>query len=319
MKIDGIAISKVKNKKDFFRFMDELNIQGNTFIIKPNWVDGTEGSFTEAKVLEFLFDYLKGRRIFIVESYTVWRNKPCIEEGKEEIPADKGNLIDAKSKWEWIKQQDNWFLENKGIKALLKKYKVEYINITEEVWSGRTADPKIIKELVEKRYKPVMFQELYSYVPEKLFGLKDATLISFSKLKAGNPGNMTASTKNIFGLIPDPSRWPKYHGKNNKIIAQSICDENKIYRSLFNTVFIAEGIFTTVEGNWPEEFQTVKDWGQIVGGRNSACVDAMTAAMIGLDYKKISYLPPAIKTFGNFDKAILKRIPKEFIKPLRLP
>ena len=62
----------------------------------------------------------------------------------------------------------------------------------------------------------------------------------------------------------------------------------------------------------------VRNWGQIVGGINSAEVDAVIAAMIGLDYNKISYLPPAIETFGDFDRTILNRIPKEFIKPIKL-
>ena len=318
MKINNIIVSKIKDKEDFFEFMNELNIQGDTFVIKPNWVDGTEGSFTEARVLEFIFDYLKNKKIFIIESYTLWRNQPLTEEGKGGVPEKQGNLTDAKLWWAWIKEQDNWFLEIKKIKPLLDRYNVEYINITEEVWSDRTVNPEIIKKLVEKKYEPVMFEELYSYIPQKLFDLKGANLISFSKLKTGQPGNITASTKNIFGLIPDPTRWPKYHGENNKIIAQSIVDENKIYRSLFDTLFIVEGIFTAICGNWPDEFETIRNWGQIVGGKNSAEVDAVIATIIGLDYKKISYLPLTIKTFGDFDKNILDKLPQKFIKPIKL-
>lgn len=318
MKVNDIVISKVENQRDFSRFMDELNLQGNVFIIKPNWVDGTDGSFTEARVLELVFEYLKDKKLFIIESYTIWRNQPCTEQGVEEIPASKGNLIDAKSKHEWIEKQDNWFLENKGIEALLEKYNVEYINITEEVWSGRTVDAGTIQELVDGNYKPVMFKELYSYVPQKLFDVKGATLISLSKLKTGQPGNITASTKNIFGLIPDPSRFPKYHGENNKLIAQSIVDANKIYRSLFKTVFITEGIFTAISGCWPENFETIRNWGQIVGGRNSAEVDSVIATMIGLAHDKISYLPLVKETFGGFNQDVLNKIPKEFIKPINL-
>jgi hypothetical protein len=87
---------------------------------------------------------------------------------------------------------------------------------------------------------------------------------------------------------------------------------------LFDTVFIAEGIFTAIEGTWPEDFKTIRNWGQIVGGRNSAEVDAVIATMIGMDYSKIGCLPLTIETFGDFDKQVLKKIPAEFIKPIKL-
>lgn len=299
--------------------MDTLELTGEVFIIKPNWVDGVEGSSTGAKILEFIFDYLKDKKVFIIESYTIWRNQKYIEEGIEEIPPEKGNIIDAKEEWVWIRNQDEWFLENNGIRQLLDKYNVKYINITEEVWSGRTVNETTIRELVEKKFNPVKHKELYSYIPKKLYELRGSTLISLSKLKTGQPGNITASTKNVFGLIPDPSRWPKYHGENDNELSSSIIDANKIYRSLFNTIFIAEGIFSAVCGNWPDDFEVIKNWGQIVGGTNSVEVDAIIATLIGLDYNNITYLPPIIEEFGDFDKSKINDIPQEYYKPIKLP
>ena len=35
MKINNVVIDKIKDKDDFFKFMDELNLQGEVFIVKP--------------------------------------------------------------------------------------------------------------------------------------------------------------------------------------------------------------------------------------------------------------------------------------------
>jgi len=312
MKIGEIVLNNIRNKKDFIRFMDELNLEGETFIIKPNWVDCRKGSFTEARILELIFDYLKGKKLFIIESYTSWRNEPYFN-GEE---VDHSDLAEGKLKWTWFKEQDNWFLNNTNIKNLLEKYGVEYINITNEVWKGEVADNNLIKKLAEKKFRPLAFKEFYSYVPKKLFELKDATLISLSKIKTERlPFGVSASTKNIFGLIPDPCRH-KYHGKNHKLISQSILDINKIYRTLFKTVFVVEGIYTSMI-DYMTSNKLVENLGIIFGGKNSVEVDSILLNMNNLDYRDVDYLLLAEKEFGGFNRDIFRYIPTKFLKSLK--
>jgi uncharacterized protein (DUF362 family) len=309
MIINNTIIEKIEKKNDFTDFIKKLNIKDNTIIIKPNWVNTIEGSFTEKEVLELFFEYFKDKRIVIIESYSAWRN-----QYSEDILSKNSSLLNAKKKWDLIKDQDNWFLENKKIKELIDKYNVKYINITEEVWSKRVVDAKVIKKIVASKYDKLKFEEFYSYIPTKLFDLKDSTLISLSKIKTEKrPFGISASTKNLFGLIPDPSRY-NYHGENQELIPQSILDINKIYRSLFNCVFIVEGIYNLTLDYIGSNPKIIKNWGKIIAGRNSSEIDAISLTLMGKNYLDIEYLDLIRKNFGDFNINILKDIPKELIK-----
>ena len=151
------------------------------------------------------------------------------------------------------------------------------------------------------------------YVQE-LFDLKGATLISLSKLKTGHPGHITASTKNIFGLIPDPKRSPKYHDHESKIIPYAILDMSKIYRALFECIFINEGIFTAIEGPSPEKGRLRENVNLIVSGKNSINVDLATAKLVGINPKILlkKLLNPTKEVFG-FNAELLNKIPKDFV------
>ena len=200
------------------------------------------------------------------------------------------------------------------MKDLLKEYNVEYINISEEVWGGETVDPKIIQEIVEKKFPPIKHKELYNVIPKKIFELKDAIFIDFAKLKTDGGFAMTLSTKNLFGLIPDPKRSPRYHDHEAKIIPYAVLDMNKIYRALFKCIFINEGIFTAIDGPSPEKGRLKENVNLIVGGRNSIDVDLVTAKIVGIDPKDLlkKLLNPSKELFG-FNAEILDKVPKNFV------
>jgi len=315
MKQDNIILSKINNKSDFKIFLDDLNISDNTIIIKPNWVDCKEGSFTEANVLEHIFEYFSDKKLFVVESYTAGRNESYFK-GKEIFAKKETSLQDAKKYQQILKEGDKWFLEKTGIQKLLNEYDVEYINITRNVWNGTTTNPEEIKNIVDKKFSPLRFEEFYSYVPQKLFDLRGSTLISLSKMKTEDlPFGVSASTKNLFGLIPDPLRW-KYHGSNHKLIPQSVLDINKIYRSLFKTYFITEGIYTALT-DYISNNNVIKNKGQIIGGKNSIEVDAIFAYINKINYKQIPYLCLAEKEFNTFDQSIFDKIKKAKLEALK--
>ncbi|MCK4477746.1 DUF362 domain-containing protein [Candidatus Bathyarchaeota archaeon] len=283
-----VVVGKLRSKKDFHHFLRELDVKSVIFVVKPNWSNAH--TFTSAETLDKLFSALQGR-IKVIEGYSAWRNE--LNTGPE--PRDVITPSNAKAKWQWIKEQDKWFLKYSGIDEILAKHDVEYINVTEEIWSMRTLDPNEVREFVDNKYGILVSQEMYSFVPTKIYELRESVLISLNNSRRTRE-KISLSTKNLFGLIPDPARYGKWHGKNDSHLSRSIVDINKIYRSLFSPCY------------WINE---IKESGIFVGSKNSMEADAVTAKLMGLDPETIDYLKLATNVFGGYDKEVLTKIPKK--------
>jgi len=288
LETEDIVVAKVSSIEEMRQFLKRLNIRGKGFIVKPNWSNAN--TFTSAGMLELLFNSLPGAKT-VIESYTAWRNE--LNTGPE--PREVITPSNAKRKWKWIKEQDAWFLKHSGIETILKKHNVQYINVTEEVWSGRTVSKEKIKEIVKTKFDPVTNEETYGFVPEKIFQLKGQALVSIN-LSRKTREVMSLSTKNLFGLIPDPARYGRWHGENDSLLPQSVVDINKIYRSLFEPCF------------WINE---VESHGLLVGSENSVLADAVVARMVGVEPEQIEYLQLASKIFGAYKKATIDKTLKE--------
>lgn len=284
-----VVVGKLRSKKDFYHFLRELDVKSVIFVVKPNWSNAH--TFTSAETLDKLFSTLQGR-IKVIEGYSAWRNE--LNTGLE--PRDVITPSNAKAKWQWIKEQDKWFLKYSGIDEILAKHDVEYINVTEEIWSTRTLDPNEVREFVDNKYGILVSQEMYSFVPTKIYELRDSVLISLNNSRRTRE-KISLSTKNLFGLIPDPARYGKWHGKNDSHLSRSIVDINKIYRSLFSPCY------------WINE---IKESGIFVGSKNSMEADAVAAKLMGLDPETIDYLKLATNVFGGYNKEVLTRIPRKF-------
>jgi len=297
MKVDSVVIEKVERFTDFKSFVKKLNISGQVFIIKPSWRDAKH--YTSAKTLEWLFKSLRGKKI-VVESYSPWRNKNFIEETDRERRGKRKTVIkatNAREKWKWIKRQDEWFLRYSRLDKVLKKFDVEYVNVTEEVWSGRVAEPGKIKELVEMRYTPLINQELYRLVPQRIYDLRDSTLISLNLcLKPENKELLRTSTLNILDLIPDPVKSEKWLGRKNQRLSQTLVEINKVYRSLFPINF------------WINELSTSKTF---VGcPQNSVLADVTATLLLGFSPRKIKHLNHATRVFGELSPRFLVKAKK---------
>jgi len=283
LNVEDAIIAKVADVDDMQQFLQRLKIRGRGFVIKPNWSNAN--TFTSAHMLELLLNCLSGDKT-VMEGYTAWRNE--LNTGPE--PQDIITPSNAKRKWKWIKEQDQWFLRHSGIENVLRKHGVQYINVTEEVWSGRVASKDDIKKIVERKFDSVRNEEMYGFIPEKIYALRGRAMVS-ANLSRLTREVMSLSTKNLFGLIPDPARYGKWHGQNDALLPQSIVDINKIYRSLFGPSF------------WINE---VKDLGLLVGSENSVLSDAVAAKIVGVNPKEIPYLQLASKFFGGYDEALIR-------------
>jgi len=295
MKIDNVIVERISRFTQFRSFVKKLEFSGQVFVVKPCWRDAK--TYTSAKTLEWLFKSVPGKKV-VVESYSPWRNKNFLEEveGKRR----RRTVItaaNAREKWKWLKRQDSWFLSYSGIRKVLKKFDVEYVNVTEEVWCGRVADAEKVRRLVEARYGPVTNTALYGVIPQKIYDLRDSAFISLNLCFMPKKNTLfRASTLNVFDLIPDPVKSERWVGKKNQRLPQSVAEINKVYRSLFPTNY------------WINEISESKIF---VGcAQNSVSADAVAALLMGRDPRKIEYLAYAAKVFGGYPAKFLTKAKK---------
>ena len=311
----SVRVGRVRSSTDLKLLLTDPWLESEFFIIKPNWFSPHPGNFTDVETLRMLLGALDGRLV-VTESYTLER-----QDGSMKFTID-GDEVDwmwimrhpswdwmkEEGRWEEMRRQDKWFLDEYGFTDLFEEFGVEYLNVTEEVWQGRTMDEREVKEIVESRFTPVFREVLYSYIPQRLYELRGATLISFGKVK-GIQGTFPSLTmKNLFGLIPDllRSRW---HGPNDQWLGRSIVDINKVYGALFNVYGICEAFrYATV--NDPEgevkapwgNYSLSKDLGFVALGRDLVSLDSVLCGLIGVDPEKVSYLQLGEKVLGPYDR-----------------
>ncbi len=297
-KFGPTTIAKLSNPNEISQILDDPWLNNQTIIIKPNWVSTDPADFTDADTLRVLLEALDCT-VVVTESYCLARSMNILNQGlaftvegkdvnwKWLLKGDGWRWLIDNPGWDWFRSGEHWnqiiiedkkFIDEYGFADLFNEFNVTYINVTEEVWNRRIANPTEVKKIVESKYKPVQNEKLYGMVPAKLFDIRNSTFISYARMK------MYASftIKNLFGMIPDPLR-PFWHGHKNSTITQSIIDINKIYHSLFNVFGICEAILTLpilhpdgkFEGIYSGRYKICEGKGFVALGRNLAALDAL--------------------------------------------
>ncbi|MGD2200903.1 MAG: DUF362 domain-containing protein [Candidatus Bathyarchaeota archaeon] len=319
MKFGEVTLAKVRGPSDLRELLPEEIVSSETVIVKPNWFSPHQANYTTAEVLGMLLDALEGR-VIVTEAYTLEKHDGSMEltvEGERvgwrwimEHPDWDWALEGA---WEELRRQDRWFLDAHGLTETMEDHGAEYLNVTEEVWSGRTANPSKVKERVEERYAPVRVERLYSCLPSVLETHKGAPLISLGKLKGIGGSYPSLTLKNLFGLIPDPLRsW--WHGPEDRHLGESIIDTAKLYASHFDLYGVCEAIREAtapnpqghVEVGWGR-YDVIKDLGFAAGGRDLVNLDAVICGLIGVEPSEVSYLALGEKAFGAYDSDQVER------------
>jgi uncharacterized protein (DUF362 family) len=124
--------------------------------------------------------------------------------------------------------------------------------------------------------------------------LRADLIVSMPKLKTHHWAGMTASMKNLFGVVPGAVYgWPKniLHVRG---ISESILDLNATLRP---RLAIVDGV-TAMEGDGPI-MGRARHLGLVAMGRDLVAVDATCARIIGLDPEKLTYLHEAAAFLGN--------------------
>ena len=248
----------------------------------------------------------------VVESYAHYRS-PIFLDLDGPIDAAFEKKIAGQKKND-LRENDEWFLELSGIGDILQKHDVEYLNLSEELWSKRVCEPDQIKSLVKSRFEPLVNDNMYSMVPTRLYDMRGCTLLSLAKpkLARGSIG-VTMSVKNLFGMISTPYRG-KFHGSNDAKLNDSIMDITKICQSLFDLRGVVESVFST--STFEESLmmeQIFRDLGFIWGSNNIFELDAVVTTQLGLDAQKIGHLSLAARTFGQWSQQAINLATKNLI------
>ncbi|MBU7010062.1 MAG: DUF362 domain-containing protein [Theionarchaea archaeon] len=289
-----IKFGHIISEKDLQIYIEDIvGDAGELLIIKPNWTNSLPTSLPHFEALKKLLNCLKEKELIVTESYTAWRNRLYRQHFM-----DTGNMEweenvkphNAKVMWEWLRKEEEWFLDFFGFRKWFQKYNVDYVNVTEEVWNQRTAPAEKVKACLGDKKALVKNTRLFDMVPEKFMELKGCTLLNFTKLyKTG-----IYAAKNMMGLIPDPNRT-EYHGKNDSKLIQNIHDINIIYRSLFTVVDVVESIV---------EHQL------ILSGSNPALLDEVGCVVLEFDLADPYHdVLKAREVFGSYPLLALSEIP----------
>lgn len=299
-----VSVESAANAEKFAAMIGALNLKP-PILIKPNW--GTVECYSEADILDWTLTAIPGDKI-VIESHGWARDEETLQH-KKTARLTKAHL----------RKSDRWFQEYAGIDKVLEKHHVEYVNLTEEVWAGRIADPSRIQQAVEENYSPVQFEELYSRVPQRLFEMRGGSLLSLAKYKVMfYPLGVSFSIKNLFGLIPGPSRG-KFHGTEHAYLDQSIVDINKIYRSLFSVKGVIEAVHSAVYWETEEEGARIDPGcGMVFASEDTVSLDAFAAIISGRDPDSVGHLRLAAQTFGAWDLQAYTEAAQSGIKVLEL-
>jgi len=286
----SIHFKQPATREDFIEHLGKLELK-TPVIIKPNW--GTSVCFTEAEIIDWTLEAVDGDAI-VVESYGWARTEEALRTGR----------LGSKKRGD-LRESDRWFLRYSAIDKILEKHGVEFLNITEENWAGRTVDAGEIRGHVGSVHEPVMRDELYSVIPEKLYELRHGDLLSLSKVKLWQDDiGVSLTIKNIFGMIPNPSRI-RYHGKSHRDLHINIVDIFKIYDSVFTIKGVVEAMKTASVHNADEgKTRVIPDPMFVAVSKNPLELDAACALMMGINPSKNRYLSRAADILGNWSEEV---------------
>jgi len=314
MKFGDVTLEKIESSADLRRLLPAEITDSETVIVKPNWFSPHPANFTDVEALGILLDALDGHAI-VVEAYTLEKHDGTMSFTVDGEEVDWRWLMDHPDwswvreggRWDEIRRQDHWFMDEHGLTDVLSDHGAEYVNVTEEVWQGRTADHASVKAAVEERFEPVQ-EKLYGYLPDALHAHRGSPLISYGKIKGIGGSYPSLTVKNLFGLIPDPLRsW--WHGPGDERLGRSIVDIMKIYAAHFGLHGVCEAIREVTVSD-PEgevkvpwgSYNIVRDLGVVVSGPDLVPLDAVISGLIGIDPAKVNYITLGEEAFGPYDR-----------------
>jgi uncharacterized protein (DUF362 family) len=288
IKFGKVRVEEAVDKEIFIELLHSLKLKPPV-VIKPNW--GFSVCFTEADILDWTLEACGGDAL-VVESYGWARTEEMLRSGRW-----------GSFERDDLRKSDSWFLKYSGIDKVLEIHDVEFINITEENWAGRTVSVEVMTELHAEREQSIVVDDFLGSVPERLFELKGGTFLSLAKVRTLEaPMWISLSVKNLFGMIPGPSRG-KYHGKEHSRLAQSIVDIYKVYDSLFDIRGVVEAVQTaSVRDRVTFEWSNIESPGFTSVSDNPVQLDAVVSGLLRVDPHTVEYMKLISEAIGPWEQ-----------------
>lgn len=277
----GAFIARIGPPAELGTLLSWMDLGGDACLIKPTWHGYATGTYTDPVALGAVLEALPGRAV-LVEGHTSSRNaEPATFDWETEAPRHRA----------WIREEEQRYLENTGLFALMQQKRAHYVNVTEAFWDGQCADPEVVRAALDERGVKLRFEQLLSYVPQVLFDQRGAAMLSLARFK----GPTRLAISNLFGLLPEPLR-AAWHGPNISYFAQVCCDLAKLYGALFRLHGLVESLSFAVR--WERRGLYRSRWGNydliespriVCLSRSLAEADVLAARLQGQDVRRSAF------------------------------
>lgn len=299
-------LARIGNASELEPLLGAFQLGAERCLVKPTWHGYATGTYSDPVALDALLSGLPEGALF-VEGHTASKNSDAASFDWE---------IEARSERVWIREQEQAYLEKTGIKAVLHRHRAGFLNVTECWWDEACAPAERVRELLLERGVTLRYEELLGYVPDALFRLRGAPLLSFARFK----GPTRLSISNLFGLLPEPLR-SAWHGPNITYFASVCCDLAKLYGTLFRLHALVEslsfavrwdrkGVYRSRYGN----YDLIESPRVVCLGQSLAAVDVVAARLQGQDVRRSAFFDVVRAELGYPVELETAELPAELVK-----
>jgi uncharacterized protein (DUF362 family) len=254
-----------------------------------------DGDLTDLIVrgLTMLGQDVRNRRVFLKPNMVEYEADKAVNTDARVVAAAAEAMLRAGAREVVIgegpghRRDVEYLLEGTGLRDVLRDLRLRFVDLNHD-------------DVREVRLKS-RFTELQSmWLPVEL--LQSDFIVSMPKLKTHHWAGMTASMKNLFGVVPGAVYgWPKnllhFHGIENSIV--------DLVATVQPQLTIVDGI-VGMEGDGPI-MGRARPLGFLAMGSDLPAVDATCARVIGLNPEKMPYLSMAAAFLGNTDPARIEQ------------
>jgi uncharacterized protein (DUF362 family) len=244
--------------------------------------------------LELLRVSVRGRRVFLKPNFVEYESGAAINTHPHVVAAAATAFLKAGAREVVVgegpghRRDIEYLLAGTGLSDVLEDLRLRFVDLNHD---------DVRQVALKSRYTKLDSM----WLPVEL--LQSDFVVSMPKLKTHHWAGMTASMKNLFGVVPGAVYgWPKnlLHFRG---IEQSIIDLTATVRPALTIV----DAVVAMEGDGPIMGRP-RAMGFLGMGTDLPAVDATCARIIGLDPAKMPYLSVASRFLGNIDEGKIDQL-----------
>ncbi len=275
-----------------------------TVFRQVTWHGYATGTYTDPVALDALLAAIPGR-VVLLEGHAVGRS----EAGR----VDWDWETESREHREWIRAQENEYLERTGLAEVIRRHHATYLNVTEEFWDGRCARPRGIEPDGE-------FPELAGFVPAAARRARRRAADQLRALQGADPAEPVKS----FWADPRAVAGRVGMGRIFTHVAHVCCALAKLYGSFLDLYGLVESINGAVR--WDRRGLYRSRWGNYdllpapgvaTLSRGVAGADVLAARLQGQDPARSAFYDVVRTELGISEPAEQLPLPEEWlVRPL---